>query len=134
MIGQSSRFFGRLGDDQGAIIGVLAILMVVVLGFVALAVDIGHLYMVRNELQNAADAGALAGARELYNDNGTQVNVGANQAAYDTATSNKASVFPSGWSAVQLDWTSGTNDGGVQRGHYNYVNGRVHPQRRPRSG
>jgi len=34
---------------------------------------------VRNELQNAADAGALAGTRVLYDDNGTSVNAGANQ-------------------------------------------------------
>ena len=33
--------------------------------FAALAVDLGYLYVVRNELQNAADAGALAGAQVL---------------------------------------------------------------------
>jgi hypothetical protein len=36
------------------------------IGFVALVVDVGHLYAVRNELQNAADAAALAGARALF--------------------------------------------------------------------
>jgi hypothetical protein len=43
-----------------------AIVMVVFLGFLALAVDVGHLATVRNELQNAADASALAGARALF--------------------------------------------------------------------
>lgn len=99
-------------------IGVLGILVIVVLGFVALGVDVGHLYLVRNELQNAADAGALAGANVLYSENGTQVNPNANQAAFDAAVSNRVTVFPAGWSPVQVDWPSGTNDGGVQRGHY----------------
>jgi Flp pilus assembly protein TadG len=33
---------------------------------VALVIDVGHLYSVRNELQNAADAASLAGARALF--------------------------------------------------------------------
>ncbi|GCB06640.1 hypothetical protein PSUB009319_42710 [Ralstonia sp. SET104] len=40
--------------------------MVMLLGFAALAIDVGYLYIVRNELQNAADAAALAGAPCLY--------------------------------------------------------------------
>lgn len=36
------------------------------LGFVALAVDMGMLYRVRNDSQNIADAAALAGAREAF--------------------------------------------------------------------
>jgi hypothetical protein len=58
-----TRAFGR--DESGAVAIVTAILMVVFLGFLALAVDIGHLATVKNELQNAADAAALAGARAL---------------------------------------------------------------------
>ncbi len=123
MAGVKGRFLGKLKEEQGAVIALVAFMMVGLLGFMALAVDLGHLYMVRNELQNAADAGALAGASVLYNDHATQVNAGANQVAYDTATANRASVFPSGWSVVQVNWTSGTNDGDVQRGHYNYATG-----------
>ena len=40
----------------------IAILMFVFLGFAALALDLSHLFVAKNELQNAADAGALAGA------------------------------------------------------------------------
>ena len=36
------------------------------MGFVGLAVDVGMLMMARNELQNAADAAALAGAQKFY--------------------------------------------------------------------
>ncbi len=40
----------------------IALAMVVLIGFLGLAVDVGHLYIVKGELQHAADAGALAGA------------------------------------------------------------------------
>jgi len=59
---------------RGATIIFVAIAMVMILGFAALAVDVGYLYVVRNQLQNAADSGALAGAQVLYNDAGTSVN------------------------------------------------------------
>ena len=53
-------------DQKGAVVAIVAVCLVIFVGFTALAVDIGHLYVVRNELQNAADAGALAGARRLF--------------------------------------------------------------------
>jgi hypothetical protein len=43
----------------------VALLMVVFLILLAFAIDVGHFYQVRRQMQNAADAGALAGAREL---------------------------------------------------------------------
>jgi Flp pilus assembly protein TadG len=52
-------------DDSGAVLVLGAILMVVFLGCAALAIDIGHLMVVKNELQNAADAGSHDGARAL---------------------------------------------------------------------
>jgi Flp pilus assembly protein TadG len=55
-----------LGADQsGAIAAYAAIGMVVFLGLGALTLDIGHLVAAKSELQKAADAGALAGARAL---------------------------------------------------------------------
>ncbi|WXA91346.1 pilus assembly protein TadG-related protein [Pendulispora brunnea] len=43
-----------------------ALVLVAVLGaFIALAIDVGHLWLVRSELQNAADSAALAGVRDL---------------------------------------------------------------------
>lgn len=42
-----------------------AVLMLVMLGFVALSVDVGHMYVANEEMQNAADSGALAGASGL---------------------------------------------------------------------
>ena len=103
-----------LRNQRGAVAVIVGILIFTLVGFGALAVDIGHLHVARNELQNAADAGALAGSRVLYNDEGASVNVGANQEAYDTATANKSEQ-----TAVEVNWVSG-NDGDVQRGHWSF--------------
>jgi hypothetical protein len=51
-----------LKDQKGTVIVLFALTLTVILGFTALAIDIGDLYVRRNELQNAADAAALAGA------------------------------------------------------------------------
>ncbi|MDL1983399.1 MAG: pilus assembly protein TadG-related protein [Deltaproteobacteria bacterium] len=103
-----------LRNQRGAVAVIVGISIFMLVGFGALAVDIGHLHVARNELQNAADAGALAGARVLYNDDGTAVNTGANQEAYDAATANKSEG-----TAVEVNW-SGGNDGDVQRGHWSF--------------
>jgi Flp pilus assembly protein TadG len=105
----------RFRDQRGATAVVVGICMFMLVGFAALAIDTSHLIVARNELQNAADAGALAGARFLYNNNGTQVNTGANQIAYDAATANRSEKV-----AVDVNWTGG-NDGDVQRGHWTFA-------------
>jgi hypothetical protein len=52
--------------QRGAVAVMVAGAMVMLLGFAALAIDMGYLFVVRNELQNAADAAAMAGAPCLY--------------------------------------------------------------------
>jgi len=52
-------------DEQGAVAVLVALSMTVLLGFAAFAVDFGMLSSVKQSLQNAADAAALAGAAEL---------------------------------------------------------------------
>jgi putative Flp pilus-assembly TadE/G-like protein len=54
-----------LEDTRGAVAVTVAIVSVVLLSFAALAIDISNAMIARNELQNAADAAALAGARQL---------------------------------------------------------------------
>lgn len=44
---------------------IVALVLSVVLGFVGLAIDGGHLYLTKTELQNAADGCALAASQEL---------------------------------------------------------------------
>lgn len=56
-----------LGDESGAIaIITVVVLFFVLIGVAALAIDIGRLSTAKNEIQNAADAGALAGAGILF--------------------------------------------------------------------
>lgn len=52
--------------QKGAVAVMVAVAMTMLLGFAALAIDVGYLFVVRNELQNSADAAALAGAPCLY--------------------------------------------------------------------
>lgn len=62
---QSANFRGRLwADEEGATAVVVAILLVVLLGFSALAIDVGAMHAERRELQNGADAAALAVAQD----------------------------------------------------------------------
>jgi Flp pilus assembly protein TadG len=53
------------GGERGSILAVSAFGMLAFLLAVGLCVDISHFYVVRAELQNAADAAALAGASAL---------------------------------------------------------------------
>lgn len=49
----------------GAVAIIVGISMVMLIGFLALVIDLGHLYLAKTGLQNAADAAALSGAKEL---------------------------------------------------------------------
>lgn len=51
-------------DEQGAVAVIVALMMVVLLGFAAITIDIGRLYAEKAELQNGADAAALAIAQD----------------------------------------------------------------------
>lgn len=52
--------------QKGSVAVMSALFMVMLIGFAALAIDIGNLMVARNELQNAADGAAMAGAACLY--------------------------------------------------------------------
>ncbi len=80
-----------VSDQSGGVLVLIALLLVVIIGMAAMALDVGHLMVVRNELRNAADAGALAGARMLYTTNAageTVINTDANLVATATTTAN----------------------------------------------
>ncbi len=59
------RSVGPLGNEQGAVAAMTAMFLLVLLACAAAAIDIGHALVARNELQNTADAAALAGTRAL---------------------------------------------------------------------
>jgi hypothetical protein len=56
---------GESRNQKGVTLVLVALLLVVLLGFVALAVDVGDYMVARNELQNIADGAALAACGEL---------------------------------------------------------------------
>lgn len=58
------RLTGYNTNERGAISVIVAILMVALLGFVAIAVDVGVIYSERAQLQNGADASAIAVAQK----------------------------------------------------------------------
>ena len=72
------QFIHRLKDQQGVSVVIVALVLPVLIGFAALAIDIGYLYATKNELQNIADAAALAAANEIGNQwsNEETLNVG----------------------------------------------------------
>ena len=57
--------------QTGAILAITAILLVVLIGIAALALDMGRVLVLRTEMQNAADASALAAAAELNGSDGS---------------------------------------------------------------
>jgi Flp pilus assembly protein TadG len=107
-------FLRRMKEEQGLTAVIVALLMVVFLGVAAFAIDIGHLHLVKNELQNAADAGCLAGARVLYDESGEYVNGNASQIAFEAAIANQSENLP-----AEVHWTGG-NTGDVLRGHWSF--------------
>lgn len=56
--------------QRGAVAVIVGFTIVVLMLMAGLVIDLGHLYVVRTELQNAADACALAAARELNDTSG----------------------------------------------------------------
>jgi len=62
-----SRFLLVMKKQKGAVAIIVAILLVMLLGIAAMAIDIGYLAVTRNQLQNVADASALAAARQMGN-------------------------------------------------------------------
>jgi Flp pilus assembly protein TadG len=55
----------RWGDEHGQVAIVVALMLVVLLGFAALVVDVGLNWAARTQAQAAADAAALAGVIAL---------------------------------------------------------------------
>lgn len=58
----------RLDDEHGATVVFVAILLVVMFGMGALVIDVGHMFWERRQLQNGADAAALALASKCADD------------------------------------------------------------------
>ena len=55
----------HLRGENGQVLILTAVGMIAIIGFIALAVDVGNMRLVRRQLQAAADSAAIAGALEL---------------------------------------------------------------------
>lgn len=75
-------------DDSGQAIVLVALAMVVILGFLGLGLDFGYLRVTRRQLQRAADAAAIAGAAEISYCGGTNNCTALQMAAQDGLTEN----------------------------------------------
>jgi Flp pilus assembly protein TadG len=73
MKNNSESFVRRaLRDQRGQVLPWVIFGMIGLLGMAGISVDVGKAYAVRNQLQNAVNAAALAGAADVYNNpNGT---------------------------------------------------------------
>lgn len=73
---------------RGAVVAQVAVALTLLLGFAALAVDVGMMYTARAELQRSADAAALAAAAELADFSSGDPKVGARAVAAELAAIN----------------------------------------------
>lgn len=62
-------------SEEGSVVTIVALCMVVLLGMTALVTDVGLVYLKENRLASAVDAAALAGAQELPHNPGQAVAV-----------------------------------------------------------
>jgi hypothetical protein len=79
-------------NQRGAVLIWVTFFLVVLLGFVALGIDVAKVMATRSQLQNAADAAALSGASAVDPTSGLLVEGIAKSRAYYTATKNSAFV------------------------------------------
>ena len=63
-----------LKDERGQTLPIVALLMTSLLGMAGLVTDVGHAYVVRGELQNSANAAALAASGFVFDSQSDSVN------------------------------------------------------------
>ena len=74
--------------QRGIVMPLTAVALLTLIGFMGLALDVGYVYMVRNQLQNAADAAALAGAGHIFSSTASTPNFTVASAAASNAIIN----------------------------------------------
>lgn len=107
---------GKILDKRGvAAVLVLGVLVFFIIFFIVIAIDIAYVYVVRGEMQNAADAAAIAGSSQI-SDPADLVQANARAEAKEFALKNNAAGKP----LVLIDndisvgfWDGGTYTPGV---------------------
>ena len=94
-------------SQRGAVTLLVALMIPVFLGIAALVIDVAYLQFVRNELQNDADAAALAGAKQLR--------------STTSATPQWSAAETAAFNAISLNSADGKklSTGTVQSGYWN---------------
>jgi hypothetical protein len=87
----------------GAVAIIVGICMVIFIGFLAMVIDLGHLYVAKTGLQNAADAAALSGAKEL---DGTTTGISNAVARAESVAQHNTFFDSTGQMAVALDYSN----------------------------
>lgn len=111
----------KIRRQKGAMLITISFWFITLIGFAALAFDIGHLMIVRNELQNGADAAALAGANCLDK---TTAGSGTDCTNAKSSTLNWATASTKATNSIGLNKSDSTVlvNGTVQTGYWD-VNG-----------
>jgi Flp pilus assembly protein TadG len=109
-------------DQKGAMLITVALWFITLIAFAAAVFDIGHLLVVRNELRNAADAAALAGANCLDK---TTAPLGTDCTSTRSPTLNWAIAQTKAGNAIGLNMSDGTSlvTATVQTGYWNLNGG-----------
>ncbi len=102
----------RPRDERGVTAVLVGLLVVVLVGFGALAVDVGNLWVARKQLQNGADAAALAIAQACATNLSSPACASGNATATDYAKQNKLGADASHTSGVVVSITR-ANPGSV---------------------
>jgi hypothetical protein len=97
------------GEKGVATILVVGVLVVFLIFFLVVAIDFAFIYVVRGQMQNAADAAALAGA-DLINDPSDPVQTAAREEAIKFAAKNSAAGEPVVLDSNGDNELSGSND------------------------
>jgi Flp pilus assembly protein TadG len=101
---QSKRSLLSRSKQKGAVAVVLGLSLVTLFAMGGVVLDLGHLYIAKSELQNAADAAALAGAKEL-NETAAGVTSALSKASAIALKNNYNFA-----TAISLDSTSSSDD------------------------
>lgn len=106
-------------DERGAVTILVALMMVILLGMGALAIDVGAMYAEKAQLQNGADASALAIAHDCSKGNCGSVNTTgqlfANSNAGDSTSGITSITFPT---ATSVKVKTNAREAGTGANHF----------------
>ncbi len=117
---RSQSIFLRRGPRRGAVVVLAALLMVILLGMVAFAVDLGYIMVARTQLQTATDSAALAAAGSLAETGEQVISTAQQYAGYQriggvpVAVAREDVIFGT-WDATTMTFTPSPSSGNAVR-------------------